>query len=173
MTEKLFNASEIIGDIKIDIIVSSAGIRNILLNRNSLTENGFEKVSSGDPIVADAFNQLSEYFKRKRKSFNLQLEIIGTEFQKKVWNELSKIPYGETISYNQLAIKLGDKKSIRAAASANGANPLPIVIPCHRVIGSDGSLVGYGGGLDVKKKLLELEGNWSLDLFANTEKEAH
>ena len=117
--------------------------------------------------------KLREYFDRKRKSFNLQLEIIGTEFQKKVWNELSKIPYGETISYNQLAIKLGDKKSVRAAASANGANPLPIVVPCHRVIGSDGNLVGYGGGLDVKKKLLELEGSWSLDLFANVEKKVN
>lgn len=173
MTEKLFYASEIIIDIKIDIIASAVGIRKILLNKNSVTDNRIEKVSSDNPIVADAFNQLREYFDRKRNSFDLQLEIIGTDFQKKVWNELLKIPYGETISYNQLAIKLGDKKSIRAAASANGANPLPIVIPCHRVIGSDGSLVGYGGGLDVKKKLLELEGSWSLDLFANNEKKVY
>jgi methylated-DNA-[protein]-cysteine S-methyltransferase len=173
MIEKLFYASEFINDIKIDIIASAAGIRKILLNKNFITDNGIEKVSSDDPIVADAFNQLKEYFNRKRKSFDLQLEIIGTDFQKKVWNELIKIPYGETISYNQLAIKLGDQKSIRAAASANGANPLPIVVPCHRVIGSDGSLVGYGGGLDVKKKLLELEGNWSLDLFANNEKKVY
>lgn len=173
MTEKLFYASEIIIDIKIDIIASAVGIRKILLNKNSVTDNRIEKVSSDNPIVADAFNQLREYFDRKRNSFDLPLEIIGTDFQKKVWNELLKIPYGETISYNQLAIKLGDKKSIRAAASANGANPLPIVIPCHRVIGSDGSLVGYGGGLDVKKKLLELEGSWSLDLFANNEKKVY
>lgn len=173
MTEKLFYASDIISDIKIDIIASSEGIRKILLNRKSETENGIQKVSDDDPNVATAFNQLKEYFDRKRKSFNLQLEIIGTDFQKKVWNELLKIPYGETISYNQLAIKLGDKKSIRAAASANGANPLPIVIPCHRVIGSDGNLVGYGGGLDVKKKLLELEGSWSLDLFTSGEKEVN
>jgi methylated-DNA-[protein]-cysteine S-methyltransferase len=173
MTEELFYASNIISDIKIDVIASAAGIRKILLNKNSVTEDGIEKISSDRTIVADAIIQLKEYFNRKRKSFDLQLEIFGTDFQKKVWNELLKIPYGETISYNQLAIKLGDKKSIRAAASANGANPLPIVIPCHRVIGSDGSLVGYGGGLDVKKKLLELEGSWSLDLFASDEKKVN
>lgn len=173
MTEKLFYASEIINAIKIDIIASATGIRKILLNKNFKTDDGIEKVSSDDPIVADAFNQLKEYFNRKRETFDFQLEIIGTDFQKKVWNELIKIPYGETISYHQLAIKLGDKKSIRAAASANGANPLPIVIPCHRVIGSDGNLVGYRGGLDVKKKLLELEGSWSLNLFANDEKKVY
>ena len=111
------------------------------------------------------FNQLKEYFDRKRKNFKLPLEIIGTEFQKKVWNELLKINYGETITYKELAIRLGDLKSIRAAASANGANPLPIVIPCHRVIGSNGELVGYGGGLDVKEKLLQLEGSRTLELF--------
>ncbi len=95
----------------------------------------------------------------------LDLEIIGTNFQKKVWDELTKIPYGATISYGELANRVGDKNKMRAVAAANGANPIPIIIPCHRVIGADGSLTGYGGGLDVKQKLLELEGSWSLSLF--------
>ena len=109
--------------------------------------------------------QLEEYFKGERKFFDLPLEIEGTEFQKKVWNELLKIPYGETITYKELATRLGDEKVIRAAAHANGVNPLPIVIPCHRVIGSDGSLVGYGGGLRIKEKLLALEGSREPNLF--------
>ena len=106
----------------------------------------------------------------KRKQFDLPLEIEGTEFQKRVWNELLKIPYGKTISYKELAVRLGDEKVIRAAASANGANPLPIVIPCHRVIGSDGSLIGYGGGLEIKEKLLILEGSRQQDLFYLSDK---
>ena len=113
-----------------------------------------------------SFKQLREYFEHKRKVFDLPLEITGTDFQKSVWKELLKIPYGETISYKELAIRLGNLKTIRAAARANGANPLPIVIPCHRVIGSDGKLVGYGGGLMVKAKLLELEGSKNLELFS-------
>ncbi|MCC7093513.1 MAG: methylated-DNA--[protein]-cysteine S-methyltransferase [Ignavibacteriaceae bacterium] len=111
------------------------------------------------------FRQLKEYFNRERREFELSLEIIGTDFQKKVWDELTKIPYGETISYGELAVRLGDKNKMRAVAAANGANPIPVIIPCHRVIGADGSLTGYGGGLDVKKKLLELEGRWTMDLF--------
>jgi len=108
---------------------------------------------------------LKEYFNSDRKEFDLPLEIEGTEFYKKVWNELLKIPYGKIISYKELAIRLGDEKVIRAAAKANGANPLPIVIPCHRVIGSDGSLVGYGGGLKIKEQLLTLEGILEPNLF--------
>jgi methylated-DNA-[protein]-cysteine S-methyltransferase len=111
------------------------------------------------------FNQLEEYFERKRKTFELPLEIIGTDFQKIVWNALIKIKYGKTISYKELALRIGNVKKIRAVAQANGANPLPILIPCHRVIGSNGNLVGYGGGLDVKEKLLKLEGSRSLELF--------
>ncbi|WP_461533854.1 methylated-DNA--[protein]-cysteine S-methyltransferase [Sinomicrobium sp.] len=101
--------------------------------------------------------QLKEYFEGQRKDFQLKLNPQGTNFQKRVWDELLNIPYGKTISYLDLAKKLGDTKSIRAAASANGKNPLWIVVPCHRVIGSDGSLVGYAGGLWRKKWLLEHE----------------
>ena len=167
MTEELNFASDTISKIKFDVVASRNGIRKILINKNSEALADIAEINPENSIVFDAFKQLKEYFKRERKEFNLKLEIIGTEFQKRVWRELLKIPYGKTITYNQLAINLGDKKAIRAAAAANGANPLPIVIPCHRVIGSDGNLVGYGGGLEVKQKLLELEGSWSLDMFRN------
>ena len=96
----------------------------------------------------------------------MPLDIIGTDFQKRVWTELENIKYGEAITYQELAIRLGDVKSIRAAGRANSANPLPIVIPCHRVIGANGKLVGYGGGLEVKRKLLEHEGSLNPDLLA-------
>ena len=108
-------------------------------------------------VLEDAVYQLKEYFEGKRTEFSLSLNPQGTEFQKKVWKELQKIPYGKTISYLDLSKRLGDIKAIRAAASANGKNPLWIVIPCHRVIGSDGSLTGYAGGLHRKKWLLEHE----------------
>ncbi|MCW8811492.1 MAG: methylated-DNA--[protein]-cysteine S-methyltransferase [Ignavibacteriaceae bacterium] len=165
MAEELYFASETISEIKFKIIASQAGIRKILINKKSEEITGVEKVNPKNPHVAKVFKQLREYFNRERREFDLPLDIIGTDFQKKVWNELLKIPYGKTITYNQLAINLGDKKVIRAAAAANGANPIPIIIPCHRVIGSDGNLIGYGGGLDVKQKLLELEGSCSLSLF--------
>lgn len=102
--------------------------------------------------------QLEAYFSGNLRDFNIPMRIEGTEFQRRVWKELLKIPYGQAISYLDLARRLGDEKCIRAAARANGANPISILIPCHRVIGSDGSLVGYGGGLDMKEFLLRLEG---------------
>jgi methylated-DNA-[protein]-cysteine S-methyltransferase len=102
--------------------------------------------------------QLEAYFSGNLRDFNIPTHIEGTEFQRRVWKELVKIPYGQAISYLELARRLGDEKCIRAAARANGANPIAILIPCHRVIGSDGSLVGYGGGLDMKEFLLRLEG---------------
>lgn len=101
--------------------------------------------------------QLDEYFLNKRKEFNFPMKQSGTAFQQNVWNELLKIPYGKTISYLQLARQIGNVKSIRAVGAANGRNNLPIVVPCHRVIGSDGSLTGYAGGLWRKKWLLEHE----------------
>jgi methylated-DNA-[protein]-cysteine S-methyltransferase len=167
ITEELYIASDSIDGIKLDVIVSGKGVREILINRKPNSENlsAITQVSPDDSKVVNVFKQLKEYFSRQRKEFDLPLEILGTEFQKKVWDELKKIPYGETISYGELANRMGDKNLMRAVAAANGANPIPIIIPCHRVIGSDGSLTGYGGGLDVKQKLLELEGSWSLDLF--------
>jgi len=108
-------------------------------------------------ILEDAVYQLQEYFEGKRESFSLTLNPNGTEFQKKVWNALQDIPYGKTVSYLELSKSLGDVKAIRAVAAANGKNPLWIVVPCHRVIGSDGSLIGYAGGLHRKKWLLNHE----------------
>lgn len=102
--------------------------------------------------------QLEAYFSGNLRDFNIPMHAEGTEFQNRVWKELLRIPYGQAISYLELARRLGDEKCIRAAARANGANPIAILIPCHRVIGSDGSLVGYGGGLDMKEFLLRLEG---------------
>ncbi len=101
--------------------------------------------------------QLKEYFDHKRETFDVKINPQGTSFQKKVWKELQKIPYGKSCSYKEQALKLGDLKSIRAVASANGKNPLWIVIPCHRVIGSNGDLTGYAGGIWRKKWLLEHE----------------
>jgi methylated-DNA-[protein]-cysteine S-methyltransferase len=100
---------------------------------------------------------LNEYFEGKRQNFDLLLNPEGTEFQKKVWSLLSEIPYGKTISYLELSRRFGDEKAIRAVAAANGKNPVWIIIPCHRVIGSDGSLTGYAGGLHRKKWLLNHE----------------
>lgn len=120
--------------------------------------NSEEKITDIIPIeLEDCVHQLNEYFEGKRTQFDLILNPEGTEFQKKVWDTLQTIPYGKTCSYLELAQQLGDVKAIRAVANANGRNPLWIVIPCHRVIGSDGSLTGYAGGLYRKQWLLEHE----------------
>ncbi len=105
-----------------------------------------------------AEEELREYFDRKRTQFTIPLAMEGTDFQKSVWSRLCAIPFGETRSYRQIAEEIGNPKSVRAVGLANGKNPISIVVPCHRVIGSDGSLTGYGGGLERKKFLLELEG---------------
>lgn len=129
-------------------------------------ENGISTISIADegaiseniPVVLqDAVRQLQEYFEEKRINFDFKMNPKGTEFQQKVWQALIEIPFGKTCSYMDLSKKLGDVKAIRAVASANGKNPLWIVVPCHRVIGTDGSLTGYAGGLWRKKWLLEHE----------------
>ena len=108
-------------------------------------------------VLQEAVSQLNDYFEGKRNNFTFKLNPSGTEFQQKVWKGLLEIPFGKTMSYLELSKKLGDVKAIRAVASANGKNPLWIVVPCHRVIGTDGSLTGYAGGLWRKKWLLEHE----------------
>jgi methylated-DNA-[protein]-cysteine S-methyltransferase len=119
------------------------------------------------PLIDAAHAQLDEYFAGTRREFDLPLAPRGTGFQRTVWETLDTIPYGETISYAQLAIRVGNAKAMRAVGAANGRNPLPIVRPCHRVIGADGSLTGFGGGLPTKQFLLELEGALpKADLFA-------
>ncbi|HHW30610.1 MAG TPA: methylated-DNA--[protein]-cysteine S-methyltransferase [Clostridiaceae bacterium] len=108
-------------------------------------------------LISRAAQQLNEYFAGKRRVFDVPIQAMGTPFQKLVWNALMTIPYGETRSYKQIAMMIGKPKACRAVGMANNRNPIAIIIPCHRVIGSDGSLVGYGGGLDIKKQLLSLE----------------
>ena len=110
-----------------------------------------------EAVFSEAIDQLKDYFKGERKRFDLELSVQGTAFQKSVWKELVKIPYGETISYGELAQRIGNPKASRAVGLANGKNPISIIIPCHRVIGKDGSLTGFGGGLEAKKALLEFE----------------
>ncbi|MEN9346854.1 MAG: hypothetical protein RLZZ77_365 [Bacteroidota bacterium] len=109
------------------------------------------------PMLFEVRKQLREFFEGDRKNFQVPINPAGTHFQLNVWDELAKIPFASTLSYEDLARRLGDIKVIRAAASANGRNPLPIIIPCHRVIGKDGSLTGYSGGLSRKKWLLDFE----------------
>lgn len=108
-------------------------------------------------IIEEAMQQLDEFFAGTRREFEIPLLFAGTDFQETVWEELLKIPYGQTISYGEMARRIGMPKAVRAVANANGANSISIFAPCHRVIGSDRSLTGYGGGLDAKRKLLELE----------------
>ncbi len=119
----------------------------------------FEKTEKDDklPIFNEAFKQLNEYFEGKRKDFDLPIKLRGTEFQLKVWEELKKIPYGQTVSYEYIAEKIGNKKACRAVGMANNKNPLCIIVPCHRVVGKNGKLTGYAYGNDIKARLLEIE----------------
>lgn len=109
------------------------------------------------PILREAYDQIDEYFKGKRKNFDLKLSIEGTEFQKKVWTELTKIPYGEVATYKDIAIRVGNEKAVRAVGNSNNKNKIAIILPCHRVIGSNGKLVGYAGGVHIKEWLLNHE----------------
>ena len=109
-------------------------------------------------VLNEVKSQLNEYFAKERTTFDLPVLLVGSDFQKSVWDKLQTIPYGKTTSYLELSRILGDEKAIRAVATANGANAISIIVPCHRVIGSDGSLTGYAGGLKAKQKLLQLEG---------------
>ncbi len=112
-----------------------------------------------DKVLERSARQLQEYFAGRRKTFDLPLAPRGTDFQRTVWNALAAIPWGAVCSYADIARAIDKPKAVRAVGAANGRNPLPIVVPCHRVIGSDGSLTGFAGGLDMKRKLLELEGS--------------
>lgn len=118
-------------------------------------------VEGETPLHREAFRQLEEYFAGSRRLFDLPLAPAGTDFQLRCWNALRAIPYGETRSYGDVARAVGSPRAFRAVGMANNRNPIVIVIPCHRVIGSDGKLVGFGGGLDVKASLLELERSWA------------
>ncbi|WP_348343933.1 methylated-DNA--[protein]-cysteine S-methyltransferase [Ignavibacterium sp.] len=161
-----FYSEKIISDIHFIIITDGKALKQILIN-SPLPSSSHQliKKNSSDRNLLNTFSQLEEYFFEERKEFSIQLEPDGTEFQKKVWKELLKIPFGKTISYKQLAELLGDKNLIRAVGKANAANPIPVIIPCHRVIGTNGSLVGYSAGLEIKRKLLKLEKSLESNLF--------
>lgn len=118
-----------------------------------------EFVEQDDALLTRTKAQLDEYLNEERREFDIPLLMVGTKFQKKVWTALMRVPYGTTSSYLKLAQEIGNPKAVRAVAGANGANAIGLIIPCHRIIGSNGELVGYGGGLPVKKRLLKLENN--------------
>ena len=117
-----------------------------------------ERADAEDAVLAEAARQLEEYFAGRRRTFDLPLGARGTDFQRQVWASLQQIPYGEVRSYRDIARAIAREKAVRAVGAANGRNPLPIVVPCHRVIGSDGRLTGFAGGLAAKRTLLQLEG---------------
>ena len=144
-----------IGQIK--LTADDNAVNSILFVFND-TEMEEENINS---VLTQCKTELSEYFAGKRKEFDVPIQQAGTEFQQRVWSELVKISYGKTVSYNHIAIALGDKKSVRVVGSSNGKNQISIIVPCHRVIGSDGSLTGYAGGLWRKKWLLNHEGKYS------------
>jgi O-6-methylguanine DNA methyltransferase len=112
---------------------------------------------NGEPVLREAARQLGEYFRGERRDFRLPLDLKGTSFQREIWNALLRIPYGVTRTYAEVAREVGSPKAVRAVGTANGANPVAIIIPCHRVVASNGGLGGYGAGLDYKRKLLMLE----------------
>ena len=122
-----------------------------------LADNSFSRETEETPLLLEAKRQLTEYFSGKRKNFDLPLAPKGTPIQQKVWTALQTIPYGETRSYQQIAEQIGSPKACRAVGLANNKNPIILAIPCHRVIGADGQLVGYAGGIWIKEKLLALE----------------
>ena len=159
------------------VIKSPVGPRTLVASDSGLAAILWEKhdprayhlnVAGEDPnhpVLVETERQLTEYFAGKRKTFDLKLEFAGTDFQKKVWQALLTIPFGETRSYGQIARQIGNPKAVRAVGAANGRNPISIVAPCHRVIGSSGDLTGFGGGLKAKAYLLSHEGGSSQPLL--------
>jgi methylated-DNA-[protein]-cysteine S-methyltransferase len=137
----------------VGLVASDSAVSAVLFDGRRVLVDG------GSPLLDEAARQLRAYFAGELVSFDLPLELHGTDFQRRCWLALATIPYGQTVSYGEQARRLGlGPDSARAVGAANGRNPLPIILPCHRVIGADGSLTGFGGGLDVKRYLLEHEG---------------
>ena len=142
---------------RIGIEENGSAITKVYFMNNDEQEEILEKNETA--LLKEAIKQLNEYFDGKRSSFDLQLQPQGTEFQNKVWKALIEIPFGETRSYGEIAKIIGNEKASRAVGMANNKNPIAIIVPCHRVIGANGKLVGYAGGLDIKEMLLNLEKN--------------
>lgn len=144
------------------IAADKHGLRHIEFpsNRHAADRSQWQKLESQTmPVLINAQQQLDDYFCGRRKEFDLPLAPVGTHFQQMVWNTLRQIPYGQTWSYRDLAQAIGKPAAVRAVGAANGRNPLPIILPCHRVIGANGSLTGFGGGIETKARLLKLEAN--------------
>lgn len=139
---------------KIAITENGTAITGLYFSKEKFPKDAEEKETT---LLKEAAKQLNEYFYRKREKFELPLAPNGTEFQQKVWKALMDIPFGETRSYGEIAVNVGNPKAARAVGMANNRNPIPIFIPCHRVIGANGKLVGYGGGLEIKEYLLKIE----------------
>jgi methylated-DNA-[protein]-cysteine S-methyltransferase len=139
------------------LAADAQGLRRIDFGDESRAQRVCVSDSGVDSILEETVRQLQAYFAGKLEMFDLPLVPAGTPFQQTVWRHLCEVPYGQTISYGELASRIGNPKASRAVGLANGSNPIPIVIPCHRVIGSNGKLTGYGGGLPIKEKLLALE----------------
>jgi len=144
---------------KLKLIASDRGLMAILWENDKpeRVRLGSLIESKTNPVLVEAESQLNEYFDGKRKTFSVKLDPAGTPFQRKVWEALAKIPFGETRSYGQLATQVGNAKASRAVGAANGKNPISIIVPCHRAIGASGKLTGFAGGLDRKEFLLSLE----------------
>ena len=139
------------------LVGTEVGLSTVWFLRGRKQEKPRADWKEDSAFFMDVNRQLGEYFAGTLRKFDIPLVVEGTEFQKRVWKALATIPYGETISYGELAKQIGEPKAARAVGLANGQNPIPIIVPCHRVIGSNGSLTGFGGGLANKRKLLELE----------------
>jgi methylated-DNA-[protein]-cysteine S-methyltransferase len=152
---------KVLDGVELRLVASASGVRAIQFDQRPAPEG---QRNDGNPLLTEAVRQLRAYFAGALREFQLPLDIEGTDFQKRVWGQVAAIPYGETRSYLQIATALGSPQAVRAVGAANGANPVPIVVPCHRVIGASGKLVGYGGGLAMKRWLLELEGARALPL---------
>ncbi len=146
---------------KLKLVASDTGLVAVLWQNDRPNRVRLAELVEDDqhPVLLKAERQLREYFAGERKEFSVPLDMRGTDFQKNVWEALLAIPFGETRSYGQLAKQLGNPNATRAVGAANGRNPLSIIVPCHRVIGSSGSLTGFGGGLETKAHLLDLEKN--------------
>ena len=145
---------------RLTLVATDEGLAGILWenDRPSRVRLNIEAEDERHPVLVQTERQLEEYFAGKRKAFDVKLDLDGTPFQRKVWRALLTIPFGETRSYGEIARQIGNPRAVRAVGAANGKNPVSIIAPCHRVIGSTGKLTGFAGGLDVKARLLALEG---------------
>jgi methylated-DNA-[protein]-cysteine S-methyltransferase len=151
----------VVDDLNLRLVASKSGLQALQFSPFEAPEG---ERNDTNKWMNQAAEELRAYFAGNLRVFSVPLDMQGTDFQVSVWNQLVKIPYGETRSYSQVAEAVGRPKAVRAVGAANSNNPIAIIVPCHRVIGSGGKLTGYGGGLPLKKRLLELEGAWSMDL---------